>query len=662
MNEITADQNEKKDEPKPDYQMTLDINVLNHLGIGLYSNIPAVVSEVVANSYDADAELVTINIDKDKGEIVITDNGWGMSKDDLNNKFLLVGYRKRTKEKPVTPKGRHVMGRKGIGKLSLFSIADRIEVHSVKKHPDGQLERSGCVMDAAKIKSVIEGQATSYHPDPVKAENIEIVEGTRITLRNLKLSVDATAPFLKRRLARRFSIIGGDQNFVVKVNDTEISVQDRDFLSKIQYVWYLGDNSQKYADSCTIAEKKVKLDNVVDADLGYSVTGWVGTLDEQKSVDEGNNTIVLLAWGKLIHEDILKDMKEGGVYSKYLIGEIRADFLDDDTKEDMTTSDRQSLRENDPRFTAIKQYIRDKILKPIGNVWTDLRNEGATTKALTNPKIKEWYETLKPDHRKFAQSLFGKIETFPISDPNYKKELYKHSILAFQTLALQGSLDALGKITNEADFKAFISIFANMDELEAVHYYQITKGRVGVLEHFQNIAPTARERVIQGLLFDHLWLLDPSWERAATDERLEESVTKEFDKIKAGLTPDEAAGRIDIRYKTAAGKHIIIELKKYDRQVDVLDLIGQIRKYRTALEKCLTSVHPGKPHQIEIICLTGSAPQPEGNDEGNRKMLEAANARYITYEELIQQTRNSYRDYLDKQKVITKLQELIDSI
>ena len=30
------------------YKMTLSLNVLNHLGVGLYSNVPAVLSEVIA--------------------------------------------------------------------------------------------------------------------------------------------------------------------------------------------------------------------------------------------------------------------------------------------------------------------------------------------------------------------------------------------------------------------------------------------------------------------------------------------------------------------------------------------------------------------------------------------------------------------------------------
>lgn len=73
--------------------MSLSLNVLNHLGINLYSNIPAVLSEIVANSWDADATRVDITISDD--EIVIKDDGCGMSAEDINNKFLYVGYQKR---------------------------------------------------------------------------------------------------------------------------------------------------------------------------------------------------------------------------------------------------------------------------------------------------------------------------------------------------------------------------------------------------------------------------------------------------------------------------------------------------------------------------------------------------------------------------------------
>ena len=126
-----------------------------------------------------------------------------------------------------------------------------------------------------------------------------------------------------------------------------------------------------------------------------------------------------------------------------------------------------------------------------------------------------------------------------------------------------------------------------MDELEAVHYWHITKTRVEVLKTFENIVPTAKEKLIQTHVFDHLWLLDPSWERASTDARMEQAVTTEWKRLDASLTPEEKAARIDIRYRTAAGKNIIIELKKYQRTVKLTELLDQIEKYRRALEKCL---------------------------------------------------------------------------
>ena len=150
----------------PKYRMTLSLNVLRHLGLGLYSNVPAVLSEVVANAWDADATEVEINVDQDNGSITIRDNGHGMTVGDANDRYLTVGYeRRRTGDRATTPKfGRPVMGRKGIGKLSLFSIAKSVEVHSVRNG-----ERHGFVMDLNKIEETIaDGDESDYLPEVVQ--------------------------------------------------------------------------------------------------------------------------------------------------------------------------------------------------------------------------------------------------------------------------------------------------------------------------------------------------------------------------------------------------------------------------------------------------------------------------------------------------------------
>ena len=74
----------------------------------------------------------------------------------------------------------------------------------------------------------------------------------------------------------------------------------------------------------------------------------MGTVDEQQSISDETNVIPVLARGKLIHEDLLSSVKPAGLYSKYLMGEIHADFVDDDNLPDIATSDRQNLKEMTP--------------------------------------------------------------------------------------------------------------------------------------------------------------------------------------------------------------------------------------------------------------------------------------------------------------------------
>ena len=118
------------------YRMTISLNELNHLGLNLYSNVPAVIAEVIANAWDADATHVDVDFDPKNKAFTVTDNGCGMKLDDVNNKYLYVGYQKRPPTSSpdneyLTPEyKRRPIGRKGIGKLSLFSIANKIRVYT----------------------------------------------------------------------------------------------------------------------------------------------------------------------------------------------------------------------------------------------------------------------------------------------------------------------------------------------------------------------------------------------------------------------------------------------------------------------------------------------------------------------------------------------------
>jgi len=92
----------------------------------------------------------------------------------------------------------------------------------------------------------------------------------------------------------------------------------------------------------------------------------------------------------------------------------------------------------------------------------------------------------------------------------------------------------------------------------------------------------ALEKAIQQHLFKHLWLLDPSWERATGTEYMEQQVDTEFKKLNAKLTKEEKEGRVDIKYATRVGpSHLIIELKRAKR-VDNQQRCGRFKPRSTA--------------------------------------------------------------------------------
>lgn len=364
---------------KQAYELSFDLNVLHHLGVGLYSNIPAVLSEMVANSWDSGATLVAITLANDM--IVVEDNGIGMSQDEVNERFLRVGYQKR-KQDPilfVAGKPRHVMGRKGIGKLSAFSIADEMELHTAKNG-----HRSGFIMGRLQLEAEIERGARTFYPTPVEDEKITIIQGTKVRLTSLKQSELGVEQNLRTALARRFSVINRDGDFQVVINDAPITLKDRDYYEKVQFIWYFGEESRHYTARCLNLKYSKELRNVVDNALGYRVAGWIATVAKPKDIDDPHHTIAIFANGKLIQEDILSEIQDARLFRQYIIGEIDADFMDADDEDDIVLSDRQRINQIDPRYALLRSFIANE-LKKIANSWDDLRKQFGTS---NKPKAK----------------------------------------------------------------------------------------------------------------------------------------------------------------------------------------------------------------------------------------------------------------------------------
>jgi hypothetical protein len=647
------------------YKMTVDLNVLDHLGINLYSNIAAVLTEAVANAWDADAENVEIKIASDNSWIEITDDGIGMSVGDMNGKYLRVGYRRRDEDSAhgrKTSKGRPVMGRKGLGKLSLFSIANSIEVESIK---DGLAH--GLLMTVDGIHESVRKKEPFYSPIALPYDRIQVTKGTRIVLKDIKRQrLGRGVSALRKRLARRFSVIGQSYDFKITIDGQAVSSADRGDLPMVQFLWSLSDSDIDLSSASQLLEQE-SLPNRLDAwDSNWRVSGWIGTARSPKqldSVDAGNlNGIVVFARGRLFHENILDKLNDGRLYTKYLTGQIEADFLDDDDQPDIATSDRQRIQEDDPRYAHLVAFLKSSLAK-VEKRWSEWRKKHEVDKAKeTSPALAEWLDSLPEGYKKSAETLIAKLSALPIDEEDDRKLMYRHGILAFERMKLRGSTEDL--IVGIDSVDRLLTVLSDRDALEASLYRDIVKSRLEAIKDFQTIVDEdAKERVLQKYLFNHLWLLDPAWERA-TDSPIMETRLLVEGVLVEDLTEKERLGRVDIAYRSNAGKHIIVELKKVERKMKLLELVEQGQTYVDKLKKILLKQGIATP-DIEVVFVLGKPVDEEFTNPDRLKSSMSAispGSRIVHYDSLIHGAQEAYSEYLKTSKQLDKLENIVDRI
>lgn len=279
----------------------------------------------------------------------------------------------------------------------------------------------------------------------------------------------------------------------------------------------------------------------------------------------------------------------------------------------------------------------------------------------SNPHVKKWYDELRPRHlQESAKKIFAVIDQAGV-DEAHKHELYANGILAFETLKMNHALEKLETI-DVSNIEEFLSYLSDVDAIEAAHYHEIVKERFEVISQFRDkVEENAKEKVLQKYIFDHLWLLDPAWDRATRYAHMEERLQAVVD----GVASKENTVRLDIRYRRVAAAHVIIELKRYSRILNKTDIESQVRKYIDALGNELKKNAKESQYPIESICIVGKLPRGwEDLDTRKRdeESLRVYSIKIITYDELIDNAFSAYSKFIEASESVGKLQHLIDKI
>ena len=663
---------------EPKYSMSVDLSVLESLGINLYSNAAAVLSELVANSYDADSTFISIGWMNTDGasKVVVTDDGCGMDVDALNTRFLTVGYKKRDSEGGASPKwNRPYMGRKGIGKLSVFSIARTVTVYSTR---DG--ESHGLSIKVADLEQAIKDHLP-YHPDEVTVPAEYRSQGTTIVLSDLKSQrANLTAAALRKRLARRFDVLDTrspeEGGFRIELNGNRVTYADRQELKRLEFIWEFGTATLP-GHALPTAIRRFTLPNVVDGGQGWKVSGWIGSArkptDLTSDVDSGSlKNVIVLARGRPIQEGIIEKLDFSRIFGNYVTGQVQADFLDlDDGYEDIATSDRQRLIEDDVRVVGLQAFLRDAFVKA-SETWSEERPRKKAIDALAQfPKLRQWVEGLPQYQRDAARKMIGTVMSLELEKPTAatdRLDLLRSAVLAFERVGLRQVLEDLEKL-GDVTSADLLPLLGTQDEYEAGLWVDILRSRIEAISRFRDLTDTnEKEKVLQQHLFDHLWLLDAAWERATGSATMEQNLRRIAAHARVFAVDAEGKeiyGRIDIRYATTGGRHVIVELKRYQVTVDVDVLVEQGLKYYEALASVLSQQN--KPtNQIEVVFVLGSHPgtkeKGKYSEEDYRAFaLSKINGRYVLYDELITNAQSQYEDYLAASDKAKELDGLLGS-
>ncbi len=112
------------------YKIRTNSHIINLLGDELIGSDSLALFEIVKNSYDADANVVTISLNdlfNEGRSIVIEDDGNGMAPEVIEHAWLTIGTDYKRKSVKVSPVlHRTSLGNKGVGRLAVHRLANRI--------------------------------------------------------------------------------------------------------------------------------------------------------------------------------------------------------------------------------------------------------------------------------------------------------------------------------------------------------------------------------------------------------------------------------------------------------------------------------------------------------------------------------------------------------
>lgn len=591
-----------------DYSARISRLIVDMAGVKLYDTVSAVIAELIANAYDADATTVTVRAPmgqflatraggavSDKGfEIEVADDGIGMTPQQVQEFFLVVGAarRKDPKRGGRSPRfGRKVMGRKGVGKLAPFGICKTIEVISAGGElVNGSRTDSGhdgyptshISLDYDRIVTLGDEPDERYKPTVGDHDGSYSPErGTRIVLKNFTYRKVPAIDVLGRQLAQRFGI--KSENWRVELTDNTRADQPPHTVNEFGIETMPGtrltfrqDGMVRGPDGEAVKRLSAGFEH---EGTFHHVTGWMA-YSKTPYKDDLMAGVRIYCRGKIASQTPV--FNEGAGFTgehnirSYLVGEIHADWLDED--EDLIQTDRRDILWSDELAVSFQTWGQC-VVKRIGTLSRNPLRRATLELFLDIGKVDARIQSAYPteeqqairDRAKEIARIFGRsLSRGDVEDASVVKELVDLSITIAPHITLNSmmkeavasadtTISVLGSLLRTARL-AGLSSFGRIadDRLKVIKLLETLKG-----------GDSTEEKDLQQWITDAPWLINPEWAPVPHNQAFS-TLRREFEKYCQRETGEsislsdfqETGKRTDFVFTNQEGKLQIIKIKK----------------------------------------------------------------------------------------------------
>jgi hypothetical protein len=527
-----------------------------------YRSVEEATKELVDNSYDADAENLTITLPDEltpDPKVIITDDGAGMKENEVRNEYLNIANSRTSRKGGISYlKKRKVKGRKGIGKFAGLMVATqmKVETYAVGRKTTIIINKDELAKQGYDLEKV---------PLPIFVEDCDKEKhGTTITLEGINQNLNFPNPErLKEILIRDY---GREKDFNITINNVNIGVLDL--------------QGKSYSERIELPDGKM-------ATLNYTIT--------EKPVKQAgiairvNNKIIGRPQNFLIEDEIIPRKLQNRVY-----GELICDDLEEDL-----TADFGAVIDNSKLYQKVTEETTEKLKNSVDEVFvTDMKMARARYQRKINKELEKLPEYKQPFAKK---ALYKVLEKF-----YGETEDRINTVISVTVSAMEKDhyWDIIQNIqdTRDGDIENFANALSEFGLLEMSIVTSQALNRLRFLDELNILVdnPKTLEKQVHKAFENNTWLLGDDYSVIFSDIGLKKAINDVLDKKYKGDNPDN---RPDLLFgRTLSRKLCLIEFKRPDFTL-TRETEKQAIEYRDDLNVYFHN------QKIEIILLGGRIKQ-----------------------------------------------------